>query len=203
MSLAEETSRVAGGGKQTLKAILQKLGVTVSDDKKIDEYAALASTISEKLLPNNLLSESTASLYGKESTATVDQILSTINTLIKNAQTTANSKSKIVYGTYVGTGSAGPSSQNVLQFDFEPKLLLVVSKSNFIGIFFYPIKGFVLEYKTPGSNVETASKLTTTWGKTVKWYNEPSTVNPSYAIARQLNDSGETYYYCSFDTTEV
>ena len=44
MSLSEETARVAGGGKNTLKTILQKLGVTVGSEK-IDQYPALAEKI--------------------------------------------------------------------------------------------------------------------------------------------------------------
>lgn len=46
MSLSEETARVAGGGKDTLKVIIQKMGVTVGSEK-IDQYPTLA----EKILP--------------------------------------------------------------------------------------------------------------------------------------------------------
>ena len=53
MSLSEETARVAGGGKNTLKTILQKLGVTVGSEK-IDQYPALAEKISDKMNQPNL-----------------------------------------------------------------------------------------------------------------------------------------------------
>lgn len=53
MSLSEETARVAGGGKNTLKTILQKLGVTV-ENEKIDQYPALAEKISDKMNQPNL-----------------------------------------------------------------------------------------------------------------------------------------------------
>lgn len=53
MSLSEETARVAGGGKDTLKVIIQKMGVTVGSEK-IDQYPALAEKISDKMNQPNL-----------------------------------------------------------------------------------------------------------------------------------------------------
>lgn len=82
MSLASETSRVAGGGKDALKIIIQKLGVTVSDEK-IDEYANLASGISEKILPGNLIDDEVGSLYGLSGSPTVKAVLSWIGNYAK------------------------------------------------------------------------------------------------------------------------
>lgn len=73
MSLATETQRVQQGVKDTLKTLIQKLGGTVGSEK-VDGYPALASAISNKLLPDNLLSASTAALYGKPGTATPDEV---------------------------------------------------------------------------------------------------------------------------------
>ncbi len=73
MSLATETQRVQQGVKDTLKTLIQKLGGTVGSER-VDGYAALASAISNKLLPDNLLSASTAALYGKPGTATPDEV---------------------------------------------------------------------------------------------------------------------------------
>lgn len=73
MSLATETQRVQQGVKDTMKTLIQKLGGTVGSER-VDGYAALASAISNKLLPDNLLSASTAALYGKPGTATPDEV---------------------------------------------------------------------------------------------------------------------------------
>ena len=73
MSLSEQTARVAGGGKNTLKTILQKLGVSVGEEP-IDQYPTLAAGISDKLLPDKLLSAETAGLYGLSGTAVSDDV---------------------------------------------------------------------------------------------------------------------------------
>ena len=56
----------------------------------------------------SLLKDATASLYGKGTTATVDDILAAIRPLITTAQNKADSafdQVKISYGTYTGTGA--------------------------------------------------------------------------------------------------
>lgn len=73
MSLSSETQRVQQGVKDTLKTLIQKLGGTVASER-VDGYPALANAISNKLLPDNLLSADTAALYGKPGTATPNEI---------------------------------------------------------------------------------------------------------------------------------
>lgn len=73
MSLSSETQRVQQGVKDTLKTLIQKLGGTVASER-VDGYPSLANAISNKLLPDNLLSAATAALYGKPGTATPDEI---------------------------------------------------------------------------------------------------------------------------------
>lgn len=99
MSLSEQTARVAGGGKNTLKAILQKLGVAVGD-VPIDQYADLADQISEKLFPDNLLDTLTAELFGLDSSAVPKDVFAKIGTALPKISGFA----KIETGTYVGTG---------------------------------------------------------------------------------------------------
>ena len=73
MSLSSETQRVQQGVKDTLKTLIQKLGGTVASER-VDGYPSLANAISNKLLPDNLLSAATAALYGKPGTATPNEI---------------------------------------------------------------------------------------------------------------------------------
>lgn len=206
MSLASETSRVAGGGKNALKTILQKLGVTVGS-QKIDQYASLAAGISNKLLPDNLVSSSTASLYGKSSTATVNEILAAIKPLIDSAQTSAASKCSVVSGSYVGTGTAGSKSKNSLTFNFKPRLLFITlpitGGSAYESYFLTPSNSegkklmalsFTLNDST-NSGHEIRYELS---GNTISWY-DPA----NYPTAgKQLNYSGYTYYYVAIGEDE-
>lgn len=104
MSLAEETARVAGGGKNTLKTMLQKLGVGVGSER-MDQYPTLANQISGKLHPDNLISAATASSLGLAGTATPNEAFAQIKALIDAANANANTKCRIATGTYTGTGN--------------------------------------------------------------------------------------------------
>lgn len=129
MSLAEETARVAGGGKNTLKTMLQKLGVGVGAER-IDQYPTLASQISGKLHPDNLISAATASSLGLAGTATPNEAFAKIKALIDAANSNANAKCQIVSGSYVGVSTAENSSgpSKVFQLPFVPKVLIIVSR---------------------------------------------------------------------------
>lgn len=80
MSLSEQIQRVDGGQNAALKTILQKLGVTVGDEK-IDQYAALAAGISQKLLPENIVSSQTLSAFGLGGDAVPDDVFAAINAM--------------------------------------------------------------------------------------------------------------------------
>ena len=95
---------------------------------------------------------------------------------------------KIATGFYVGTGTYGVNNPNSLTFEFEPKIVVIVSNSD-NGYGGYPwINGnpFGLSYtgySSEGCNL--------TWsGNSISWYNSS---NANY----QLNDngSGVTYRY--------
>lgn len=79
MSLSEQTSRVANGGKNTLKAILEKMGATVPDTTKIDGYPALAAGVD-----NMAISAATKALYGLGSDAVPDDVLKRIPGMMDN-----------------------------------------------------------------------------------------------------------------------
>lgn len=126
MSLAEETSRVAGGGKNTLKTILQKLGVGVGSER-IDQYPTLANQISNKLLPNNLISSSTATSLGLAGTATPNEAFAKIKALIDASNSNANTKCRIATGSYVGDGN--DDRELIIQFPWLPKWFALAESS--------------------------------------------------------------------------
>lgn len=66
---------IPGGYRETLKALLERLGQTVPPETEIGGYAAIAGALSPKLLPENLLSRETAAALGLGPEATVDQVL--------------------------------------------------------------------------------------------------------------------------------
>lgn len=126
MSLAEETSRVAGGGKNTLKTILQKLGVGVGSER-IDQYPTLANQISGKLHPDNLISSSTATSLGLSGTATPNEAFAKIKALIDAANSNANTKCRIATGSYVGDGN--DDRELIIQFPWLPKWFALAESS--------------------------------------------------------------------------
>lgn len=89
MSLSSETQRVQQGVKDTLKALIQKLGGTVASER-VDGYPALANAISDKLLPDNLLSTATAESLGLSGTAVPSEAFAKLKALVDTAQATAD-----------------------------------------------------------------------------------------------------------------
>lgn len=143
-----------------------------------------------------LLKDATAALYGLDATAVPDEVLVEARSLISTAQSTADSKCKIVSGSYVGTGTYGSDNKNSLTFDGIPKLLIVSStvSSAYGGsrtypqlVFVYGQSGSIASLITNGSDIF-ASATVSRSGNTVSWYSED-------ASAQQLNVSGTTYNY--------
>lgn len=127
---------------------------------------------------STLLKDATAALYGLDATAVPDEVLAAARTLISTAQKTADSKCKIVSGSYTGTGTYGSNNKNSLTFDGKPKLLIVSStvSSAYGGsrtypqlIFVYGESGSIASLITNGSDVF-ASVTASGSGKTVSWY---------------------------------
>jgi hypothetical protein len=80
----------------------------------------------------NLLTDSTASQYGKGSSATVNDILSAARSLIttaqsaaSTAQSTANGRMVGAVGSYTGAYSTTSNAGKTLTFSFTPKLVIV------------------------------------------------------------------------------
>lgn len=150
----------------------------------------------DPLSKETLLTDATAELYGLDATAVPDEVLAAARSLISTAQSTADSKCKIVPGSYTGTGTYGEVNKNSLTFDGTPKLLIVSStvSSAYGGsrtypqlVFVYGQSGSIASLITNGSDIF-ASATVSRSGNTVSWYSTD-------AAAQQLNVSGTTYNY--------
>ena len=150
----------------------------------------------DPLSKKTLLKDATAALYGLDATAVPDEVPVAARSLISTAQGTADSKCKIVSGSYTGTGTYGGDNKNSLTFDGTPKLLIVSStvSSAYGGsrtypqlIFVYGESGSIASLITNGSDIF-ASATVSRSGNTVSWYSAD-------AAAQQLNVSGTKYNY--------
>ena len=150
----------------------------------------------DPLSKETLLTDATAALYGLDATAVPDEVLAAARSLISAAQSTADSKCKIVSGSYTGTGTYGSDNKNSLTFDGTPKLLIVSSTvtSAYGGrhtypqlIFVYGESGDIASLITSGSEVFSSAKVSGI-GNTVSWYSADE-------AAQQLNVSGTKYNY--------
>ena len=143
-----------------------------------------------------ILTSATAALYGLGASAVPDDVLATARSLISTAQSTADSKCKIMSGSYVGTGTYGKDNKNSLTFDSPPKMLIVTSpgstfanniRSYDLLLYIFGFDGLApstFTNKSAGFYMVTISGS----GNTVSWY---STGSAEY----QLNKSGVTYDY--------
>ena len=145
--------------------------------------------ISQQGTPLNkatLLKDATAALFGLGTDAVPDDALSAINTLIQAAQSTADGKASIVTGSYVGTGTYGPSNPNTLVFDFVPKLVIIADTANSsqMNIWYTGLSQGIYPYNSYLYNQYTLS------GTALSWYNSQAT-----SASDQLNFSGREYAY--------
>ena len=103
---------------------------------------------------------------------------------------------KIAIGSYVGTGTYSSANPNTLNFDFEPKVLIVVAdgaNSSYPG--FVIVRGQSYSNGIGSySNSAVGYDLRTAWaGNSVSWYTN-NTFDHGRAYA-QLNAEGVTYRY--------
>ena len=210
MSLSSETQRVQQGVKDSLKTLIQKLGGTVASER-VDGYPALADAISNKLLPDNLLSDDTAALYGKGAEATPNDVFATIPALLKT-------KSEIHLFSYEGTGTYdGDIESGGVSVTADKEILLVgvlLEKDNSTGEF-----SPTTSTRSSDNNANTimvTSALATTYtkdtgigdpyssvglyakkssdGKTVYWTSTNVSGTHPYSGRYGFNEAGYTYY---------
>lgn len=95
-------------------------------------------------------------------------------------------ESKVHPGAYTGTGTYGTDNPNTLEFEFEPKMVLIQGTAGRVAILIKPSGVGV----SIGPSESTT--LNVTWqGKTVSWYNALNAAN-------QMNTENETYSYTAF-----
>lgn len=143
------------------------------------------------------LSSETRELYGMEEDATPDEALAVAYSILTG-------KAKIQTGSYIGTGTYGSSNPCKLEFDFTPRVLIVLgavysveTNGTFTGnsvIFTSDMEALdaIGSYydSSLGYNVSTSGTLYLTFANNaVSWY-----CTAAYADL-QLNSSGTTYRY--------
>ena len=153
-----------------------------------------------------ILANSTKTMFGLDENAVPDDALTTIKTLIDNnyseLSSALNSKAKIAVGSYVGTGVSGVGHDNRLTFPFVPKIVIIRAETSssyiFPAIFVYGTdSNFVFETQSnyiEGANFAGWRVLVLTWnGTTLYWRCGTSDENshPDY----QLNENGKKYIY--------
>lgn len=164
-------------------------------------------TIVDAFTKEQTLTQATAALYGLGTDAVPDDVLSILS---KAALATGGSLlgvngdpvgPQIETGSYVGTGTAGAGSPNVLSFSRKPAIVVVYmdgikgllpSFNGTIPSWFY---SFIWVRGQSQTNVRTDSYMTLSFsyndGKDLSWF-----ASDAYPTGiRQLNESGKTYYY--------
>lgn len=164
------------------------------------------------LTKSTLLKDTTAALYGKTSAATPDDILAAIRPLITAAQSTANSKGLVQCGSYVGTGTFGPSNPNSLRFSFAPAYVAIVGIQNLESNEIQPVNPYQSSSSPYTHSAVSMGSLSTNYqknhglgllapnagkksadGKTLYWYME---YNSGYNFAgNQFNDANIRYFW--------
>ena len=157
----------------------------------------------DPLSKETLLKDATAALYGLDATAVPDEVLAAARSLISTAQSTADSKCKIVSGSYTGTGTYGSDNPCSLTLPFPPKFGVIASRWS-IGFYLSGSDSmWVMVYESSynSSRHDVGSLTASEADSTVQWYTAGLiTVNGSTSESAlfQLNVSDETYDYCFF-----
>lgn len=125
---------------------------------------------------------------------TINSDIDTINNNINDLQALIDTKAKIQFGSYQGTGSYGSRSPNSLVFNFNPKIVIIQdsSQDNFIciGILIYNSETI---YSVLARGSYNSTELYITWNNNqVSWYTQAGGIgNPEY----QMNTSNHKYNY--------
>lgn len=106
-------------------------------------------------------------------------------------------KTRLQFGSYVGTGTYGKSNPNTLNLSFTPRFLIVMNSdkptsSNSYANFALFVCGVACGITIGPSSSNDEILLYATWNKnSVSWYNS----NSNYGSTGQMNKSGITYRY--------
>ena len=150
----------------------------------------------------NLMTDATAALFGRSSSAVPNDALAAIKTMLNNSNADIATRSKFATGTYTGSGGAGSDSPNTLTFGFTPKLVFVMGEGVICFFTNGCEYGYGLHTSLAGFSLSSISQTATWSGKTLSWY--CSGYHPadgsSYQISSdaQLNLAGKKYHYVVF-----
>lgn len=152
----------------------------------------------------NILSDETKALFGLGADAVPDDVFTAIKSLIDNANANADSRAKIAYGSYVGTGLATTASNPlVITFPFEPMFFRVyatnegptIDGDSYGRVFWEDVRTLTTEYARyrglcdgSMSDLENRYAKKSEDGKTFYCYG-----------ARGMNDADTTYYWAAFN----
>lgn len=148
----------------------------------------------------NLLTDATATSIGLTNEATPNDAFSRIKVLIDSNTTLANSKAKIQYGSYVGTGTYGSGNRTTLSFQFQPYFVSICGKStsentsnapNFASFMVRSIQVVPCFNFTNG----TFDDNTPVYVLNIAWSGNTISFFSNHSPWAQLNDDGSTYYY--------
>ncbi len=139
---------------------------------------------------NQSLTSTTAGLFGLSASAVPNDVLAKI--LIDSANNNANTKCKIQRGTYVGTGTYGSSTPNILNFNFQPYVVVITGKREIaICNCTEPKSMAVFSLLNNGSGCYGCD--TKVSGNQLTWWFYSNNVAGNEIF--QMNSSGETYTY--------
>lgn len=136
----------------------------------------------------SLLKDATAVLYGQGVDAVPDDILSILSKAVLSVNGNlqdiggSNVGTRIKTGSYVGTGTYGPSNPCSLTFDFTPKYIVICGSSNYSGSLisiWIGVHGCNLQ----AGNGNSATICTTTWlDNGISWYNTSSAFDQANGV---------------------
>ena len=118
--------------------------------------------------------------------------MSDFNDMTATLDAALAAKSRVVTGTYTGTGAYGQSNANSLTFDFTPKAVLICKQDiyNAGNAYMFLVSG---QSRTAQFNSTGGGDCSyCNWsGNIVSWYS-------TYKAASQLNEDGVSYCYVAW-----
>ena len=143
-----------------------------------------------------ILADLTKTILGLDENAVPDDAFTSLKNLIDSnyseLSSLANSKAKIVAGSYVGTGAYGASNPCRLTFNFIPLLVVVQTKEYSVGYATSATLVIVPQSKQAWAFGNFQNKVVynviSLSGNTLSWYSESNEFN-------QLNIKGRVYCY--------
>lgn len=141
---------------------------------------------------NQSLTSVTAGLFGLSASAVPNDVLAKIKTLIDSANNNANTKCKIQRGTYVGTGTYGSSTPNILNFNFQPYVVVITGKRE-VAICNCTEPKSMAAFSLLNNGSGCYGCDTKVSGNQLTWWFYANNVAGNEIF--QMNSSGETYTY--------